>query len=211
LENAYFEDLKTKIKKNPLLGSKAHAKMMPLSRKEELEALDFNSLSPRFAAVLCLIYPKNGELYFPLILRNTYPGVHSNQVSFPGGRIENTDVNFEHTALRECEEEIGVLQEKVKVLRQLSDIYIPPSNFQVKSFIGFSKETPEFQLQPDEVEQLIEVKLSELLDDSILITEYMTTSYADKMEVKAFKLNNFTVWGATAMILSEIKYLLKSH
>lgn len=192
------------------MGRKAHAKMMPLSRKQELEALDFEKLSPKYAAVLCLIYPKNGELYFPLILRNTYPGVHSNQVGFPGGRKEQTDRSFEHTALRECEEEIGVFQKEVKVLRQLSDIYIPPSNFQVKSFIGYCNSTPKFQLQPEEVEELIEVKLVDLLDEGVLTTEKMTTSYANKIEVKAFKLNDFTVWGATAMILSEIKYLLKS-
>lgn len=192
------------------MGRKAHAKMMPLSRKKELEALDFEKLSPKLAAVLCLIYPKNGNLYFPLILRNTYPGVHSNQVSFPGGRIEDSDKDFEHTALRECEEEIGVPQNKVNILRQMSDIYIPPSNFQVKSFIGYCDETPQFQLQPEEVEQLIEVKLSDLLDDKVLITENLSTSYAKKIDVNAFKLNNFTVWGATAMILSEIKYLLKS-
>lgn len=192
------------------MGRKAHAKMMPLSRKEELEALDFDTLSPKLAAVLCLIYPKNGILHFPLILRNTYPGVHSNQVSFPGGRIEKSDSDFEHTALRECEEEIGVFQKDIQVLRQLSDIYIPPSNFQVKSFIGYCNKTPKFKLQPEEVEQLIEVKLSDLLDDGVLVTENLSTSYAQKIDVKAFKLNNFTVWGATAMILSEIKYLLKS-
>jgi 8-oxo-dGTP pyrophosphatase MutT (NUDIX family) len=210
LNNAYLENFETKIKKNPLLGRKAHAKMMPISRKEELEALDFSTLSPKFAAVLCLIYPKNGELHFPLILRNTYPGVHSNQVSFPGGKREKLDKNFEHTALRECEEEIGVLQTDIQILRQLSDIYIPPSNFQVKSFIGYCKETPQFLLQPEEVEQLIEVKVSDLLNDAVIITRNLSTSYAEKIDVKAFKLNNFTVWGATAMILSEIKYLLKS-
>lgn len=202
-------DLKTKIEKNKLLGRKAHAKMMPLSRKEELEALDFNTLSPKYAAVLCMLYPKNGEIYFPLILRNTYPGVHSNQVSFPGGRIEKSDRDFSHTALRECEEEIGVEQSTIQVLKQLTDIYIPPSNFQVKSFIGVCYETPNFILQESEVEQLIEVNVKDLLDDSVLVNENLSTSYATKIDVKAFKLNDFIVWGATAMILSEIKYLLK--
>ena len=192
------------------MGRKAHAEMMPLSRKEALDSLDFKNLTPKFAAVLCLFYPKAGEIYFPLILRNKYPGVHSNQVSFPGGRIEATDVDFSHTALRECEEEIGVQQSHVKLLKQLTDIYIPPSNFQVKSFIGFCNKTPNFRLQTSEVQELIEVKLSDLLDDSVLVSENLSTSYAHQIDVKAFKLNNFTVWGATAMILSEIKYLLKS-
>ena len=183
--------------------------MMPLSRKEELEALDFSKLSPKLAAVLCLFYPKNNEVYFPLILRNTYPGVHSNQVSFPGGRIEKSDRDFSHTALRECEEEIGVKQSNVELVKELTDIYIPPSNFQVKSFIGICNKTPDFILEAEEVEQLIEVNVKDLLDDSVVVTENLTTSYASKIDVKAFKLNNFIVWGATAMILSEIKSLLK--
>lgn len=160
--------------------------------------------------MLCVIYPKNGELYFPLILRNTYPGVHSNQVGFPGGRIEKADKDFSETALRECEEEIGVKPSEVNLLRQLTDIYIPPSNFQVKSFVGICKQTPNFLLQPEEVDELIEVKLQDLLRDDVLFTKKISTSYANKIDVNAFKLNDFTVWGATAMILSEIKYLLKS-
>lgn len=184
--------------------------MVPLSRKKELESLDFSSLSPKLAAVLCLIYPENGQLYTPLILRNTYPGVHSNQVSFPGGRKEKIDRNFEETALRECEEEIGVQQKSITILRQLTDVYIPPSNFQVKSFIGICDTTPLFKPQTKEVAQIIKVKLSDILNDGLITSTSISTSYTKQIKVNAFQLNNFIVWGATAMILSEIKYLLKS-
>lgn len=184
--------------------------MVPESRKRELETMDFGALTPKKAAVLCLIYPENGELYIPLILRNTYPGVHSNQVSFPGGRAEFGDIDFTHTAMRECEEEIGVAQNDIFILRQLSDVYIPPSNFQVKSFIGFCDYTPKFKPQEDEVAQIIKVKIKDLLDEANITKELISTSYTNQIEVKAFKLNDFIVWGATAMILSEIKLLLKS-
>lgn len=210
MNTAYFKDFETKIKKNPLRGKYAHEEMMPALRKEELASLEKKKIQPNYAAVLCMFYPKNDAVYFPLILRNSYPGVHSNQVSFPGGRREESDKDDGMTALRECEEEIGIAKEKIEIIRSLTDLYIPPSNFLVKPYLGWCEQTPHFVPQPEEVQQIIEVKVEDLLNESTLITENLTTSYAQMMAVKAFKLNDFVVWGATAMILSEIKHLLKS-
>ena len=95
--------------------------------------------------------------HLALIVRNTYPGVHSSQISFPGGKEEEEDLNLEHTALRETEEEVGVEQNKVKIIRPFSKIYIPPSNFLgCKSFLGFSQENLNFIPNPDEVKRVLE-------------------------------------------------------
>jgi 8-oxo-dGTP pyrophosphatase MutT (NUDIX family) len=114
-----------------------------------------------------------------------------------------------HTALRETEEEVGVPAELIRPIRPLSRIYIPPSKFEVSPFMGICQRTPEFRKQDSEVAQLIEVPLADILCDSCLETRRMTTSYATDIEVPAFRLQGHIVWGATAMMLNEIKSLLR--
>ncbi len=162
------------------------------------------------AGVLALFYPDD-ELVtrFALILRKTYRGVHSGQVGLPGGKKEEEDHDFEATALRETEEEIGVLRSKIRVIKELTEVFIPPSNFVVKPYLGFTEERPQFQLQPDEVEDIIEVYLQELLEDANTTVQQLSTSYASKIQVPAYKLQGQVVWGATAMMLSELKELLR--
>ena len=87
--------------------------------------------------------PKAGLIHLPLMVRNSYPGVHSGQVSFPGGKLEPEDPDLEYTALRESEEEIGVDRRHVEVIGTLSRIYIPPSNFEVRPYLClFEKRFP---------------------------------------------------------------------
>ncbi|RMB64012.1 CoA pyrophosphatase [Dokdonia sinensis] len=199
----------SKINNLPLPGKEAQFKMAPMERIKELKKADIEKQNPRQAGVMALFYPnKKGETYMILMLRRTYKGVHSNQVGFPGGKVEDEDENIEATALRETEEEIGVSRKRITVVRKLTNIYIPPSNFWVQSFIGTTSETPNFIPQEDEVEALIEVPLSELLSDEVLITQTLTTSYAVNITVPAFELQGHVVWGATAMMLSEVKELL---
>ena len=194
-----------------LPGQESHYKMAPLARLKQLREEAIRTKNPREAAVLMLYYPDNeGQTRFVLIHRKTYPGVHSNQVGFPGGKIEEEDRNMEHTALRETCEEIGIRPQQIDILCPLTEIYIPPSNFLVYPFMGIMNDTPEFTPQEDEVENIIEVLLSDFLNDEILFSEKLTTSYAKEISVPAFKLNGYTVWGATAMMLNEVKELLKS-
>ncbi len=164
----------------------------------------------KLAGVWALFYPHNNdETYLALILRKTYKGVHSAQVGFPGGKYEDADNDLMITALRETEEEIGVPQNAIQVISAMSPIYIPPSNFKVHPYIGITHTTPKFIKQDDEVEAIIEVKLSTLMNDANVITTTVPTSYNIHVEVPAFQLNNHIVWGATAMMLSELKDLLK--
>ncbi|MBR9845677.1 MAG: CoA pyrophosphatase [Algicola sp.] len=199
-----------KIKNLELPGEASQIKMSPPYRLELMEHNRTLMKTARQAAVLALFYPNlKNETHLILILRKTYEGVHSAQVGFPGGKLEEADLDLKVTALRETYEEVGVPMDAVHVLKQMSPMYIPPSNFTVHPFLGVTHQTPKFIKQDEEVEDLIEVSLSHFLDESTVFQTAVPTSYKLNVEVPAFKLNNHVVWGATAMMLSEVKDLLK--
>lgn len=208
-----FKDLSDKvpkIKKLPLPGEPAHFQMAPELRISELKALARPPAGYRKAGVLALVYPGADRLArLLLILRNAYPGVHASQIGFPGGQQEPGDRDLLHTALRETEEEVGVPAAAIQPVMALSKVYIPPSNFEVSPFIGLCGHTPEFRRQESEVADLIEVPLAEVLDDARLTRRRLTTSYAADIQVPAFQFGGHIVWGATAMMLNEIKSLLR--
>ncbi|MFC4632301.1 NUDIX hydrolase [Dokdonia ponticola] len=203
--------LLSKISNLPLPGKEALFMMAPMERVTQITELEITSLNPRKAGVMVLFYPdQEGRARMILILRKTYKGVHSNQVGFPGGKVEETDVDMLDTALRETEEEIGVSRHRITIVKQMTRNYIPPSNFYVYPFLGYSTSPLEFVPQEEEVEGLIEVTLEDFLSDSAVITKRLSTSYMDDIDVPAFLLNGHVVWGATAMMLSEVKVLLLS-
>lgn len=205
-----FLDTVPKIKKIALPGEQAHHKLVHDQRIEELAQINIDERKPRQAGVLAVFYPgKDGKTYLVLTLRKSYKGVHSNQVGFPGGRVEQTDRDLSHTALRETEEEVGIPQQEVRLIRQLTKLYIPPSNFWVQPFMGFLNQTPVLVPQELEVERILEVSLEHFLDRRNLVRRNLSTSYANDIEVPAFLLNDQIVWGATAMVLSEIKEMLE--
>jgi 8-oxo-dGTP pyrophosphatase MutT (NUDIX family) len=206
----YFLKFIPQLIQEELPAAVSHEKMMPLQRKELLEKINFEKINPREAAVTMLFYPKNKETHLVLIVRNSYQGVHSAQIAFPGGKFEPEDVDFQTTALRETEEEIGISRDKIEIVKAFSSLYIPPSNFMVYPFLGICKE--EIQFVPDalEVASIIELPLIVFMDDSILTIENLSTSYASLIEVPAFKIDGHIVWGATAMMLSELRDVLNS-
>ena len=204
-----FLSLISKLDHIKLGGFTSHKKMIPKQRihysKESI-----TQLQPKKAAVLALFYPNNEkETCFLLTLRAHYNGTHASQISFPGGKFEKSDENLKNTALRETFEEVGIKSEDVIIKKQMTDTFIPPSNFLVSPFIGFLNKIPKFKPN-HEVSELIEVKLIDLLNNKTITTKKLSTSYMKNIDVPCFKLNNYTVWGATAMILSEIKDLLES-
>ncbi len=205
-----FLNLSPNLRNITLPGEEAHFKLAPMLRMKELEDLNIDKQNPKQAAVLSVFYPGHrGETRFVLILRKSYKGVHSNQVGFPGGRVEVEDRDLAHTALRETEEEVGIPQHEVEIVREMSRLYIPPSNFWVHPFMGITKKTPVLVPQEEEVAAVLEIRLEDFMSDSCLIQETLSTSYAKEIEVPAFLLNGHVVWGATAMMLSEMKEILR--
>lgn len=198
-----------KIQNVVLPATQAHAKMAPSNRLDLLNNIDFTKLNPKQAAVLMLFYPKREQTYLALILRNTYNGVHSSQIAFPGGKVEASDADFSATALRETHEEIGVNPAQINLIRPFTQIYIPPSNFMVYPFMGYSTTELVFALQEEEVAGLVELSLADFLDDRFIENKIMKTSYADAFEVPGFQVAEHFVWGATAMMLSELKETIK--
>lgn len=205
-----FESEIVKIKKMPLPGELSHLQMAPIERLIELKKHARSKNTAKKAAVMVLFYPSaKNDTNFVLILRKTYKGVHSAQVGFPGGKREDVDRDYKDTALRETEEEVGVSSASISVIRKLTEVYIPPSNFFVQPYLGITGSSPMFVPQEDEVEAIIEVPLMEFLDDRVVIEQTLSTSYATSINVPAFRLQQHVVWGATAMMLNEVRQLLK--
>ncbi len=204
-----FEKQIVKVTKMELPGEAVQFKMAPIERLQELKRIAKEKNTAKKAGVMVLFYPsENLETHLILILRKTYKGVHSAQVGFPGGKLEEGET-IQDAALRETEEEVGIPRDAISVLKKLTEIFIPPSNFFVQPFLGITTDTPKFVPQEVEVEALIEVSLVDFMDDGNITTQNLSTSYATSIEVPAFKLNEHIIWGATAMMLNEVRELLK--
>jgi len=197
------------FKNTQLPGIEAQFKLAPKMRLE-YNAKKIEANNPKIAAVLALFYPnQNNEVSLLLTKRANYIGTHSGQISFPGGKFEKSDLNLKETALRETFEEVGIFQEKIDILREITEVYIPPSNFSVTPFIGILNDIPVFKLN-SEVAKIIEIPFPDLLDDTMLASISITNSYMKETSVQCFNFDGSVIWGATAMILSEIKELLKN-
>lgn len=204
-----FFDATSAISEVELPSITSHIKMAPLERVKSLQEPIYSSLTAKKAAVMMLFYPKERETHLVLIKRNSYPGVHSSQIAFPGGKVDPEDVDYRQTALRETFEEIGISEDKISVVKDFTPLYIPPSDFLVYPFMGVCSTEIEFVLQQEEVAGIIEVPLKTLLDESIISNKILDTSYAKSLEVPVFEIEGHIVWGATAMMLSELKDVLK--
>ena len=205
----FGRDLLKKIQNATLEGENAHQvyspPYRPLFSYEEILAKN-----PKFAAVNILLYLKNNEWYFPLMVRSTNDrDRHSGQISLPGGKKEEYDINFEETAKRETSEEMGIDIYYNRIIREMSPIYIPPSNFYVKAFVSYTKKNPQFILEETEAVELIEFPVSTLLNLSEH-PEMMVLPSSRGVEVPVINFNSYSIWGATSMILSEFSHLLKN-
>jgi 8-oxo-dGTP pyrophosphatase MutT (NUDIX family) len=159
--------------------------------------------TPRPAAVLLLLYPYLGELWLPLTVRSSRLPSHRGEVSLPGGATDPEDADAAATALRETHEELGIDPASVTIWGRLSPFYIPPSNFQLSPVVGFSAAPPAITPSPYEVEQVFHVPLSRLLDPATVQVEEWTRREI-RMRVPFFALEGHKVWGATALLLSEL-------
>lgn len=189
-----------------LPGLFAQQKMSPSVRFSG-KGFPGNKSLVRNSGVLILLYPKGGEVATVLMERNKYDGVHSGQISLPGGKHEKGDADLIATALRESQEEIGIKPEDVQVIGKLTPLYVPVSNFQILPVVGYVDYQPVFIPEPKEVSQLIEVSLADLFHPSNSKVENLSR---DKYHIVApyFEIGPFHVWGATAMMLSEFREII---
>ena len=200
-----FKKLVPKIEKIAVKGFDAQSKLVPENRIRELSLIKDDDA--RMASVMALVYPKKDIMHLALILRTEYKGSHSGQVAFPGGKQELSDKSHWHTAMREVEEEIGVSKSDVNLLKELTPVYVPVSKFRVHPFLAEANKELSFSLQASEVADLIEMPLEYFISKSNIEQISVKTSSSHQIKAPAFVYERHTIWGATAMILNELKVL----
>ena len=206
----HFTDFKNyilKINDYKLPGHDYLLKIAPPSRIKHLKT----NLTPedcKTASVLMLFYPDNeNDTRLVLMLRNKYNGVHSNQISLPGGKVDRLDKSLKDTALRETHEEIGLHKDDIDIVGELSSVYIPPSNFNVFPFVGYSSKTPKFVPDSKEVSLILSPKLDYILNMNIIESVVEVNNSTQK--VPSFLIDNHILWGATAIMIHEFVLLFK--
>jgi 8-oxo-dGTP pyrophosphatase MutT (NUDIX family) len=198
----FIASIKNKLA-GPLPGISSQLKMASMRRLMQ----DGKIVIPgdvRKSGVLVLFYPEKGQIYLVFIKRTEYPGVHSGQISFPGGGMENGDKDMVATALREAEEEIGVDRNSVIPIGMLTELFIPPSNYLVTPVVGYTLDRPDFRPDPDEVDRILEISLDDLLGHQTIQEQEITIFPAVKLKAPCFYVDGNVIWGATAMMLNEL-------
>lgn len=188
---------------NPLPGVSAHLKMVSVERKEMIRQ-KFRTPDAKKAAVLILFYPVIEKPHLIFIERSMYGGIHSGQISFPGGQFENQDNSLIQTALRETEEEIGIKASSITTIGNLSHIFIQPSNFYVLPVVAYLNDIPDFIIDKKEVSKVLNFSWDQLTDKNNIINSDIQVRGTILRDVPCFQINNFVIWGATAMMLREL-------
>jgi len=208
--DANFIDRLAKKLQEPLPGEVAQFKMAHIARRNRVTPPEH----AREAGVLALFYPRGSEWYIVLIERvsSNRNDRHGGQISFPGGKREVQDPTLKDTALREAEEEVGVSAQKVELLGELTELYIPVSNFKVQPHVGFVAHTPDFSPEVKEVQAVLEIPFDHFLNAAnrkhidLKIAQNLTLR-----NVPYFDVLGKVVWGATAMMMSELLEILEKN
>ena len=200
------DGLKSALRR-PLPGLTAQLEMAPMPRPGTVASPDTPEGSVP-AAVLILIYPKNGTPHIVFIRRPSHSMHHKGQIAFPGGQIEGAETPVE-AALREAKEEVGVHPDLVIVAGSLTPLYIPPSGYCVSPVVGLAAEIPAFIPFPEEVAEILEVPLAHLLDPATVRRETWRLERGD-VAVPFYAFGEHKIWGATAMILSEFLAVIRA-
>jgi len=206
-----FDELVGKLRarlSEPLPGSIAYEPFRAVTSSGSLPKFE-HKLPPKPGSVLILLYPGvNDEATFPLIKRQDYAGLHSGQVSFPGGKAEPGETYVE-TALRETKEEIGIDPTAVEVIGRLSDFFVMPSNFMVVPVLAYASRRPEFFGDAREVRRILECNLFSIMPDAAVRQKEILAAGQFRLIAPHFEVDGEIVWGATAMMLGELRACLK--
>ncbi len=153
------------------------------------------------SAVLILLYPNKDDINFILTERTNEVQHHKGQISLPGGSWEKGE-HLSETAMRETEEEIGIPIDDIKIISELTPLFVKVTGYMIHPFIGYVNHKPKITAHPNEVKNVFTSSISELLNPSNMQTELWIIRETP-VDVPFFKLDKYKVWGATAMILSE--------
>lgn len=193
-----------------LPGEHAHSQLIPIDRKLNSQMQDL-ARDYRKSAVGVVLFEASNSIYCVLIQRPQYDGIHSRQISFPGGKMDLTDPDLEYTAKREIFEEIALPSDRIQTIGELTHIYIPVSKFYVKPYVFFAEDLPELIADEREVDEIITFDIELLHDEKIIkTTDLKLSNGLIQKQVPYFDIHGKTVWGATAMMLSEFRAVLKN-
>ena len=185
----------------PLPGKKSQQEM--LARRSNGQQFPFRHMgAPKEGGVAVVLYPHQNRWFIPLMKRPNYSGIHSGQISFPGGKKEPEDEDLIQTAIRETQEEIGVKLHREHILGKLSPLYISASHYQVHPVVIWCPQRPEFEIDPREVAALVEVTLDDLKNPKFKKAKEIVIR-GTEIWAPYFDLQQEFVWGATAMMLNE--------
>lgn len=191
--------------KEPLEAKEAHLEM---AHNERIFPSSNEIAGYRLSAVILLIYPNEQNLPCVLLIeRSVYKGHHSGQIALPGGKYDEQDSDLQNTALREFFEETGA-NETPFIIGKLSDVHIPISKFIVKPYVAYLNERPNFLINEAEVVNLIEWDLQDLLQQNSIKKTTIAVNNTN-ITTPYYLIEGKILWGATAMIMNELKHLIK--
>ncbi len=204
---SYFFELLERKLKGPKPGLKAQLKMVTNPRPGNKTYQDVEN-SCRKAAVLVLLYPWRKKLHLVLTRRTSTVAHHQAQVSFPGGRMDEGE-NTITAAIREAQEELKIIPDSIRILGELTPLYVPPSNYCIYPVVAAAKERPGFMPSPVEVAEVIELPVDHLLDETNIRIENWQLRGMN-VHVPFYFFEGHKIWGATAMILAELTEIISS-
>jgi 8-oxo-dGTP pyrophosphatase MutT (NUDIX family) len=194
--------------RGPKPGLAAQLRMVPDPRPGDQTYQDVGDSCLK-AGVLVLLYTWKERVYLALTRRTSKVAHHQDQISFPGGQMDERESIVE-AALREGREEVGIRPESLRILGELTPLYIPPSNYCIYPVVAFAKRRPDFRPFPDEVEEVIEVPLDHLLNPDNTHQETWPLRGVD-VSVPFYQFGDHKIWGATAMVLAELIEMLQQR
>ncbi len=209
MEHPWLSIIRSSLHEGELPGEKAHFRLSAYERPKADRAR--KSRIYKESAVLLLLYPSDpGNLHTLFIQRAGGRKVHSSQIAFPGGKRDHDDPDLQSTALREAKEEVGVDPGQVQLLGPLTEIFIPPSGYLVAPYVGWIAHRPSFLPEPSEVKAILEAPIERFIGPEAIGTRKVRAGKGGvRLTVPAYEWQGHPIWGATAMMLSELTMLLE--